>query len=180
MKNYLIIDHDPPASRALRLALIGTEGTLTMNQTSDPVEIREQLASGQVTAVFARIELWDHRLFPDFERFGQLPELVLLGRAEQKPTGCCGIGIPEFLADDFSTKDFEKMMKYINSSFIQAMDYRFVLANDGDKVIKVDLREIRAIEAVSSGCLIHSACGVFTVDKTIEEMEALRSKEPVS
>src|SRR5690606_16888976 len=158
MKNYLILDQSPPASRALRLALMESPGSITVNQTNDRNEIKQQLATGEITAVFVRIELWDHRLFEEVLSLGKMPELVLLGSAGQEPAACCGVGMPHFLADDASKENLTRILKHINSPFMQLMDFRFVLAKDGDKVYKIDLNQIQKVEAVQNGSLIHTTC----------------------
>ncbi|SMC66219.1 LytTR family DNA-binding domain-containing protein [Pedobacter africanus] len=173
MKNYLIIDHHAPASRALRLAIAETEGTLSINQTHEPAEVKELLASVQITAVFVRFELWDHRLFPEYGSIKDMPELVLLGSAEQEPVACCGLGLPHFFADSSSVQELQSILNVVNSAFINTMDFRFVLAKDGDKVCKVDLREIIAVEAVGDGTVLHTTCGKFSTAKTLDEMETL-------
>jgi len=173
MKNYLIIDNEPPASRALRLALAETDGTISINQTHESTEIKHLLAAGEITAVFVRIELWDHRLFPACETFNQMPELVLLGSADQEPVVCCGFGLPHFLADDCSALEVQVLLNELNSTFINTMEFKFVLAKDGNKVCKIDLREIIAVEAVDDSAVLHTTCGEFTIAKTIDEMETL-------
>ncbi|WP_316811451.1 hypothetical protein [Pedobacter heparinus] len=178
MKNYLIIDHSPSANKTLHLDLFDLADSIF--RTDDPEDIRMRLSTGRITAVFVRLELWDHRLFEDVLSLSLMPELVLLGNAKQEPVACCGYGLPHFLADDCSVEDLKGTLNYVNSSFIQSMEFRFILAKDGDRVFKIDLNQIISVEAVKNGSLIHTACGVFVSAQTIDELELLLPKAPVS
>lgn len=177
MKKYLIIDHYSPANKTLQLAL--PEFADAVIYSKDLKEIRLFLTSGQITGAFVRLELWDHRIFSEVLNMNMMPELVLLGKAEQEPAGCCGYGLPHFLADNCSTEDLRKVMAHMDSSFIQFMDFKFVLAQNGGKIFKVDLAMIKRVESQEGITLLHTACGVFVTDQTIEEIEELLPKAEI-
>jgi len=167
MKKYLIIDHYSPANKTLQLGL--PEFADLVISSKDAKEVRQFLASGRITGVFVRMELWDYRMFTEVISKNMMPEVVLLGTADQEPAGCCGYGLPHFLRDDCSTEDLRKVMVHMDSSFIQFMDFKFVLAQNGGKVFKVDLTMIERVELKEETTVLHTACGVFVTDQKIEE-----------
>ena len=171
MKKYLIIDHYSPANKTLQRNL--PEFADAVIYSKDPTEIRLFLSSAQITGVFVRMELWDHRTFSEVLNLNWMPELVLLGSADQEPAGCCGYGLPHFLADDCSAEDLRRVMAHMESSFMQFMDLKFVLAQNGGKTFKVDLTMIKSVELKEETTLLHTACGVFISMQRIEELEEL-------
>lgn len=124
MNKYILIDDMPSANRNLLDALIDNHARLII--TSNQENISRILREEDIKAMFVRTVLWDYALISEAVKGKQMPELVLLCAPGQEKGITCDIGMPEILTDDTSVEEVVRVLKYINSEFLQVMDYRSI------------------------------------------------------